>query len=108
MCFLHDDGVSVGVACLFDVAPFDVSDIAESESCEAAEHETHLDLLVWTWCEGELRDFFGEEEFFDDSGSLGYVAVLHVGDGVGADGLLDDCFVEHALEGTEVVVGCDA
>ena len=46
LCFLHDDGEPVIVAHLVDVTPSNVSDVAKSESCEAAEEEGLFDHLI--------------------------------------------------------------
>ena len=48
------------------------------------------------------------KECLDDDGALWNVAVSHLVNGVGGDGLVYHGFGEHALEGTEVVVGADA
>ena len=59
MCFLHDDGVAVVITYLLDVAPSNVADVAKAESCEAAEEEALLDLLVETGSVNEPYDFVG-------------------------------------------------
>lgn len=105
--FLHDDGVAVIIACLVDVAPSDMSDIAETESCEATEEESLFDLLIGTRGVYEPDDFIDVEERLDDDGALRHVAALHVGDGIAEDGLLGGGLGKHALEGAEVVIGCD-
>ena len=59
LCFLHDDGVAVVITYLLDVAPSNVADVAKAESCEAAEEEALLDLLVETGSVNEPYDFVG-------------------------------------------------
>ena len=106
--FLHDDGVAVIIACLVDVTPSDMADIAETESCEATEEESSFDLLIGARGVYEPDDFIDVEVRLDDDGTLRHVAALHVGDGVAEDGLLGGGLGKHALEGAEVVISCDA
>ncbi len=108
LCLLHDDGVAIGVACLFDVFPLEFANVAESQACEATEHETAFDLVVVAVGVGESAYLVGIEIFLDYDGALWHVAFPHPHDGVGDDGLVYHGFVEDALEGTEVVVGGDA
>lgn len=108
LCLLHDDGVAIGVASLFDVFPLEFANVAESQACEATEHETAFDLVVVAVGVGESAYLVGIKIFFDYDGALWHVAFPHPHDGVGDDGLVYHGFVEDALEGTEVVVGSDA
>lgn len=105
--FLHDDGVAVIIACLVDVAPSDMADIAETKSCEATEKESLFDLLIGAWGVCEPDDFIDVEEWLDDDGALRHVAALHMGDGVAEKGLVGGGLGKHALEGAEVMVGGD-
>lgn len=107
MCFLHDDGESVVIAHLVDVAPSDVSDVTKSEPSEAAEEEGLLDHLIETRGMCEPYNFVGMKECFDDNRALWDVAMSHLVDGAGYDGLVYHGFGEHALERAEVVVGAD-
>lgn len=104
---LHDDGVTVVIAHFSDVTPSDVSYVAQAKSCETAEEEGLLDHLIETWGVGKSHNFVDMKVIFDDEGALWHVAASHVHDGVGEDGLFNGGFRQHALEGTEVMVGTD-
>lgn len=108
MRFLHDDREPIVVTHLLDVTPSDVADVTESEACEATEEEGLLDEHVGAWSVDEPHDFVGMEECLDHNWTLWHFAASHMCDGIGWNGLLHYSFGEHALEGTEVVVGTDA
>ena len=55
----------------------------------------------------EPYNFVCMKEWLDDNGALWNVAVSHLLDGVGGDGLVYYGFGEHTLERAEVVVGTD-
>ena len=107
LCFLHDDGEAVVIACLMDISPFEMSDVTQSKSCEAAEEEALLYLLVGTWGADEPCHFVCMKKILDDDGALWHFVRSHIGDGIGADGLFCSSFSEHAFEGAEVVIGAD-